>query len=74
MEAIASDAAGTVYVAGHGADRAFLPRVLKLAVLLLVVALVARRVLPRRRLPWAVPLALVAGLLVVRGIGWASGD
>ena len=47
---------------------------LKLAVLLLVVAVVARRVLPRYRLPWAVPLALVAGLLVVRGIGWASGD
>lgn len=47
---------------------------LKLAVLLLAVALVARRVLPRRRLPWAVPLALVAGLLVVRAIGWASGD
>lgn len=47
---------------------------LKLAVLLLVAALVARRVLPRRRLPWAVPLALVGGLLVVRGVGWLSGD
>lgn len=46
----------------------------KLAVLLLLVAVVARRVLPRYRLPWAVPLALVAGLLVVRGIGWVSGD
>lgn len=47
---------------------------LKLAVLLLVVALVARRVLPRRRLPWTVPLALVGVLLVVRTVGWASGD
>lgn len=47
---------------------------LKLAVLLLVVALVARRVLPRRRLPWTVPLALVGVLLVVRTVGWVSGD
>lgn len=47
---------------------------LKLAVLLLGVALVARRVLPRRRLPWAVPLTLVGVLLVVRTVGWLSGD
>lgn len=47
---------------------------LKLAVLLLVVALVARRVLPRRRLPWTVPLALVGVLLAVRTVGWLTGD
>lgn len=47
---------------------------LKAVVALLVLAFVASRVLPRRRLPWAVPLLLVAGLLVVRGIGYLSGD
>ena len=47
---------------------------LKLAVLLLAAALVARRVLPRRRLPWTVPLALVGVLLVVRTVGWLLGD
>lgn len=46
---------------------------LKLAVLLLVLALIARRALPRRRLPWAVPLLLVGVLLVVRTVGWVSG-
>jgi hypothetical protein len=48
--------------------------VLKLVVGLLVVAFVASRVLPRRRLPWAVPLALVAGLLVLRTVGWLTGE
>jgi hypothetical protein len=48
--------------------------VLKAAVLLLVLALVARRVLPRRRLPWTVPLAVVVVLLAVRTIGWATGE
>ena len=47
---------------------------LKLAVLLLAAALVARSLVPRRRLPWAVPLALVGVLLVVRTVGWVSGD
>lgn len=47
---------------------------LKAAVALLVLAFVASRVLPRRRLPWAVPVLLVAVLLVVRGVGYLSGD
>ncbi len=47
---------------------------LKLSVLLLAVAIVASRVLPRRRLPWAVPVAVVGVLLVVRTIGWLAGD
>ena len=47
---------------------------LKLAVLLLVVAFLASRLLPRRRLPWMVPVALVAVLLVVRTVGWVSGE
>lgn len=41
---------------------------------LLVLAVVARRVLPRRRLPWAVPLLLVVLLLAVRTVGYLSGD
>jgi len=48
--------------------------VLKLVVVLLVLAFVASRVLPRRRLPWAVPVLLVVLLLLVRGIGYVSGD
>ena len=47
---------------------------LKLVVLLLAVAFVAYRVLPRRRLPWAVPLAVVLTLLTVRTITWLTGD
>lgn len=47
---------------------------LKLAVLLLAVAFVLARVLPRRRLPWAVPVAVVGTLLVVRTVGWLAGD
>ena len=46
---------------------------LKAAVLLLVLALVARRVLPRRRLPWAVPVLLVVLLVGIRSIGYLSG-
>jgi len=48
--------------------------VLKLVVLLLAVAFVAWRLMPRRRMPWAVPLAVVGVLLVVRTVGWLSGD
>ena len=47
---------------------------LKAVVLLLVLAFVASRVLPRSRLPWAVPVAVVAVLLTVRTIGWATGE
>ena len=47
---------------------------LKAVVLLLVVAFVASRVLPRRRLPWMVPIAVVAVLLTVRTVGWLTGE
>lgn len=46
---------------------------LKAVVVLLVLALVARRVLPHRRLPWAVPVLLVVLLLVVRTVGYLGG-
>lgn len=48
--------------------------VLRLVLLLLVVAYLAHRFRPQRRLPWTVPLALVVGLLVVRSVGWLTGD
>ena len=47
---------------------------LKAVVLLLVVAFVASRVLPRRRMPWMVPVAVVAVLLTVRTVGWLTGE
>lgn len=47
---------------------------LKAVVALLVLAFVASRVLPRRRLPWAAPVVLVGVILVVRGIGYLTGD
>lgn len=47
---------------------------LKAAVVLLVLAFVASRVLPRRRLPWVVPVLLVVLLLAVRGVGYLSGE
>jgi hypothetical protein len=47
---------------------------LKLVVLLLALAFVASRVLPRRRLPWMVPLAVVGTLLTVRSIAWLLAD
>jgi uncharacterized protein involved in response to NO len=46
----------------------------KLAVLLLVAALVARRFLPRRRLPWAVPVLMAGVILTVRTVTWLTGD
>jgi len=48
--------------------------ILRSVVLLLLLALVARRFWPRSRLPWTVPLAVVAVLLVVRTIGYLAGD
>lgn len=45
---------------------------LKLVVLLLAGAFVAWRLLPRRRLPWMVPVSVVGVLLVVRTVGWLS--
>ena len=41
---------------------------------MLLLALVARRFWPRSRLPWAVPLVVVAVVLVVRSIGYLAGE
>ncbi len=46
----------------------------KLLVVLLAVAFIASRLLPRRRLPWMVPLVLVAVVLAVRTIAYLTGD
>lgn len=48
--------------------------VIRSVVLLLVLALVARRFWPRSRLPWTVPLVVVGVLLVVRTVGYLYGD
>ena len=45
---------------------------LKVLALLLAVAFVAWRLLPRRRLPWMVPLVLVGVVLVVRTVTYLS--
>lgn len=42
--------------------------------LLLALAFVLWRVRPRARLPWAVPLAVVGVLLVVRTATWLTAD
>ena len=47
---------------------------IKLVVLLLVLAIVARRFLPRYRLPWAVPVVMAVVILSVRTVAWLSGD
>ena len=47
---------------------------LKAVVVLLALAFVAWRVLPRYRLPWAVPVAVVVVLLAVRTAGYLTGD
>ncbi len=43
-------------------------------VLLLAAAFVAWRILPRRRLPWMVPLVLVGVVLTVRTLTYLTGD
>lgn len=43
-------------------------------VLLVVLALIARRFWPRSRLPWTVPLVVVGVLLLVRTAGYVYGD
>lgn len=48
--------------------------ILRTVLLLLLVALVARRFWPRSRLPWTVPLVVVAVVLVVRMVGYLVGD
>lgn len=47
---------------------------LKAVVLLLALAVVAHRLLPRRRLPWTIPLVVVGVLLAVRTVSWLSGE
>jgi len=48
--------------------------VLRLVVVLVVLALLARRFLPRFRLPWMVPLVLVGVILTVRTTTYLLGD
>jgi hypothetical protein len=48
--------------------------VIRTLVLVVVLALVARRFWPRSRLPWTVPLVVVGVLLVVRTAGYLYGD
>lgn len=47
---------------------------LRLVVLLLVLAFLAHRFLPRYRVPWVLPLAVGGGLLAVRTVGWLLGE
>jgi Na+-translocating ferredoxin:NAD+ oxidoreductase RnfD subunit len=48
--------------------------VLKAAVLLLGLAFVLHRLLPRRRMPWSIPLVVVGVLVTVRTVTWLAGD
>lgn len=48
--------------------------VLRVVLLLLVVAYLAHRFRPQRRLPWTVPLVVVGVLLVVRTVGFLTGE
>ncbi len=47
---------------------------LKAVVLLLVMAFLLHRVLPRRRMPWTIPLVVVGVLLAVRTGTWLAGE
>ncbi len=47
---------------------------LKVVVLLLAAAFVARRFLPRSRMPWTIPLVLVGVVLTVRTVTWLAGE
>ena len=47
---------------------------LKVVVLLLAATFVLRRVLPRWRLPWTIPLVVVGVVLTVRTETWFAGD
>lgn len=47
---------------------------LKVLVVLVVLAVLARRLWPRRRLPWTVPLVVVGVVLAVRTTSWLLGD
>lgn len=47
---------------------------LKAVVLLLAASFVAWRLLPRRRMPWMVPLAVVGVVVAARTVTWLAGD
>lgn len=47
---------------------------LRLVVVLVVLAVLARRFLPRYRLPWTIPLVVVAVVLTVRTTTYLLGD
>ena len=47
---------------------------IKLVVLLLVLAILGRKLLPRYRLPWAVPVLMAVVILGVRTVAWINGD
>ncbi len=46
----------------------------RVVVVLLAVAFVAHRLLPRRRMPWTIPLVLVGVVLTVRTVTWLAGE
>jgi len=48
--------------------------ILRVVVLLIVLAVLARRFLPRYRLAWYGPLVLVGVILAVRTAGYLLGD
>ena len=47
---------------------------LRAVVLLLALAFVLRRFLPRYRMPWTIPLVLVGVVVTVRTVTWLAGD
>ncbi len=47
---------------------------LKVVVLLLAAAFLARRFLPRYRMPWTIPLVLVGVVVTVRTVTWIASD
>ena len=47
---------------------------LKVVVLLLAMAFVCWRFLPRYRMPWTIPLVLVGVVVTVRTVTWLAGD
>ncbi len=51
-----------------------IPVTVKVVVVLLALALVGRRVLPRRRLPWMVPIVMAAVIVVARTVAYVVGD
>ena len=42
--------------------------------LLVVLAFVLHRLMPRRRMPWTIPLVVVGVLVTVRTVTWVAGE